>query len=259
MSSGLATAPAADPRFVDGCGLRLVHARRRAVAQPGQDPAPHHCGGAAHLRRGDADPAEVSRRIAGAGGRPRQCVPAPRRRSRHQRPQRGRSGSGDQPGPDHSVARSRRRSDQQAQTRRASRIRSGAWRRVAVQVAARLHRAHQEPDEHDAGRARAQRLLRPAQRLPGGEVARHRHRLPVGKSRARRARRQRHRRRLSATPAARQAGAGARRRAVALRRDREAAQEGRGVRGQGRVVPRPRQSPGRPQRQHACRRSSLAI
>ena len=52
-------------------------------------------------------------------------------------------------------------------------------------------------------------LLRPAYRLSGGEIAGHRHRLPVRGSGACRARRQRHRRRLSPAPAGGEAGPGA--------------------------------------------------
>ncbi len=216
-----------------------------------EDPAPDHPDRAGHARRGHGDPAQISVGVAGARRRPRQYLPAARRRQRHRRPQRRRPGSGDQPGPAHPVARSRQRSDRQAQARRAPRVRSGARRRLAGQARSRHLRLHQEPDEHDAARAHAGSLLRSAQRLRRRQIARHRHRFSVGESRARRARRQRRRRRLSRAPAVGQAGAGAQRRAMAGRRDRIDAQEGGGGRSQGRGVPRQIQSPGRAQQHHA--------
>ena len=109
-----------------------------------------------------------------------------RSRQGSHRPRHGRSGGGDQPGAAHPFARSRQRGDRQAQARRTAGVRSGDCRDLAAQEGARLHRRDQEPAAHDAGRARARCLLRPAPGLPGGEVARHRHRLSVGGSRARR-------------------------------------------------------------------------
>ena len=114
------------------------------------------------LRRRPDHHAQISVGIARPHRRARQHLPAPRRRQGPDRPQRRRPGGGDQPGAAHAVARSRQRSDRQAQARRAAGIRSGARRRVAGQVPARPARHRQESAEHDAGRARAGSLLRPA-------------------------------------------------------------------------------------------------
>ena len=113
-----------------------------------------------------------------------------------------------------------------------------ALRDISLTNGSSASSASSKSARHDAGRARAGSFLRPAHRLSGGEVARHRHRFPFGKSRARRARRQRHRRRLFEAPAGGEAGSGAQRRPVAVRRNREFAQEGRRLRSQSRGVPR---------------------
>ena len=96
-------------------------------------------------------------------------------RARHHR----RPGSGDQPGPAHPVARSRARGHQEAQARRAAGIRSGAARQIVPAGRPRPHRHRQGPDEHDAGRARAQKLFRAAVRVPGRKVARDRDRVRI--------------------------------------------------------------------------------
>ena len=166
-------------------------------------------------------------------------------------PERGRRRGGDQPGADHSVARSRPRGDRQAQARRAARIRSGAQRRIADQGRARSARSRQRSAEHDSGRARARSLLRSADGDAGRQIARHQYRLLVPGSRACRPGRQRHRRRLSDAAARGQGGPGQDRGAMARRRNRNHAAEGRRGRSQGRGLPRQGQSAGRQQQHHA--------
>ena len=161
---------------------------------------------------------------------------------------RGRSGDGDEPGPARAVARSRARGDQRAQPDRSA----GVQRRAARVLAADDFADHRHPQGSDvdgARRARARRLLRPAQRLCDREVARDRHRIPVGRSRSGCPHRQHDRREVPDVPAGDEAGSGALGQPVAVRRARKAARQGVGGRSQGRGLPRQVQ-PVRRQQQH---------
>ena len=109
---------------------------------------------------------------------------------------------------------------------------------AAAQLA-ELRSAHQGSDEHDAGRARAQELLRAAGGVSGREVARDRDRIRIAGRRACRARRQRHRRGLSRPAADRQAGVRPARPGCGSAGEIETlAQEGRRRRGEGRAISR---------------------
>ena len=186
---------------------------------------------------------QIPLRSARADRDPGQHLPAARRRKEcHGARRDRRSGSGHEPGPTHPFARSRARSDQEAQAQRTSGVRSGAaWSVVAAQHC-KHHRPHQGSDEHDAGGARAQELLRSPVGLSGREVARDRDRVRVAECRAGGARRQYHRRALHRPATVREAGSNSQRRHVARRRNREFAQEGRGGRSQSREVSRQHQS-----------------
>ena len=141
-----------------------------------------------------------------------------RRRGRHQ------------PGPAPAVARSRARDHQEEQACRTAGIRSGAAGPVTAEIAAGAVRHRPRSILADAGRARAGCLLRALHRLCGRQIPRHRHRIPVARSGTGGACRQFDRRRLSRAAAGRAAGAGQIRQPVAVGRDRQSAQEGRGSR-----------------------------
>ena len=149
------------------------------------------------LCRRQRDDAALPLRIAAAAGGARERVPARRGRQERRRPQHDRSRGGDQPDPARAVARSGARGDQERQARRTAGIRSGAQRRSLLQIGARPVRHRPRSQHDDAGRAHARSLLRPAQRLCGGKVARDRRRFRFGQSRSRRPRRQHGRRDLS--------------------------------------------------------------
>ena len=87
--------------------------------------------------------------------------------------------------------------------------------------------------------------------LCGREVARHHHRIPVGRSRPCRARRQFHRRRLPRIAAIRTPGPGPLGGAMAVRRDRQSAQKGCRCRSPRRSVPFQYQSVRRAEQHHA--------
>ena len=112
------------------------------------------------------------------------------------------------------------RSHQETQTQRVAGVRPGTARCFAAAQLAELLRHHQGSDEHDAGRARAQELLRAAGGVSGREVARHRDRIRIAERRACRARRQRDRRELHRPATNRKTRSDPYRRGVALRRDR---------------------------------------
>ena len=111
-----------------------------------------------------------------------------------------------------------------AQARRAAGIRLRAARRVADPLFARLPRARQGSAEHDAGGAGARSLLRAADRVPGRQVARDRDRIPVGRSGASPRKVANRSRTAISRCSSGAAGPDPRRRQVALRRDRQAAQ-----------------------------------
>ena len=99
-----------------------------------------------------------------------------------------------------------------------------------------------DPAAHDEGRAHARSVLRPAQRLRGGKIPRHWHRLPLHQSRSRRPRRQQYRRDLPQDAANGQAGSNARGRRLVGRGNRQSAHQGGGRRSQGRGLSRQNQS-----------------
>ena len=206
---------------------RSARARPGADAQAGLD---HRSDGArrrAFDHRGQSGHPALQIRSAHPGRRARERLPAAERRAQrgaHRARCRGR----DQPGAARAVARSRARDHQEEQARRAAGIRSGAAGPFAAEVAAGAVRDRPRSVLADAGRARARRLLRALHRLCGRQVARHRRRIPVARSGTCRARRQFDRRRLSGAAAECAAGAGQVGRPVAVGRDRQSAQEGRG-------------------------------
>ena len=212
------------------------------MGQEGQHPRHHIAGGRRRLRRRQHHDAALPLRIAAAAGSARKRVPARRGRQEQQRPHHHRSRSGHQPDPARAVARSGARSDQERKSRRAAGIRSGAARPVGAQNCPQPVRHRPRSGRHDERRAHARILLRPAQRLRGGKVARHRHRFRFRQSGTRRPRRQRDRRDLSHHAADEPAGSNPRRRRLAGRRNRRPAHQSGGRRGQGRRLSRQGQS-----------------
>ena len=140
------------------------------------------------------------------------------------------AGSRNQPGAAAAVARSGAGDHQEEQACRAARVRSGAEADFAAEIAAGVVRDRPRSVPDDAGRARAGSVFRALHRVCGGQIARHRHRIPVARSRTCRARRQLDRRRLSCAAAECAAGAGEGRGPMAVGRNRKSAQEGRGSR-----------------------------
>ena len=146
---------------------------------------------------------------------------------RAQRGARGaRPGGRHQPGPAIALARSGARNHQEEQARRAPGIRSSAAGACAAEIAARAVWDRPRSIFADAGRARAGRLFRPADRVRRRQVARHRGRIPVARPRSGGACRQLDRRRLSGAAAKRSPGPGQIRQPVAVRRDRKSPPEG---------------------------------
>ena len=130
---------------------------------------------------------------------PREHLPAAgRREGGSDRGSPRRSGSGDQPGPAHPVARSRARRHPEAQARRAAGVRSGAARHLDLSARSWASSGIvQDPMSMTPEERVLKSLFRPADRVSGRKVPRHRDRVRIRRSRARRARRQRDRRRLS--------------------------------------------------------------
>ena len=198
-------------------------------AQAQLDRRPDGAGTRVVARRGEYGHPALQIRSAHPDRRARERVPAAERRPQRGA-QRARCGSGNEPGAAAAVARSGAGDHQEEQACRAARIRSGAEGIFSAEIAAGVVRDRPRSVLVDAGRARAGSVFRALHRVCGGQIARHRHRIPVARSRTCRARRQLDRRRLSGAAAECAAGAGQGRGPMAVGRNRKSAQEGRGSR-----------------------------